>query len=105
MSRLTDLVKKFIVGLFEKWIIGLAIALTLMLGSAALGTVKVFISVPEELEQMRSERKRDSTFASNYMLQAEKRMSEMELRISLHDSQVANIQKFNERIKSKPKPR
>jgi len=61
-------IKKYIIGLFEKWFLGLLTSLIILFGSAIAGSVKVFINMPDELQQMKEDRKRDSTFVVNYMI-------------------------------------
>ena len=95
-----DRLRKFIAGLFEKWIIAVGTALVLTFGSAVLGTIKVFFSGPAEIEAMNQRITNDSLIAEQRLQDS---CAMFRMGMANLSNRLAEVEKENRKNKSKLK--
>ena len=100
MTKIKEWLKKTIVGIFEKWIVGVGIGLFLTFGGALAGSIKVFINMPEEVEAINLRITNDSIMAAKHLRDsvALYRGAVINLR-----NRVAEVENEVRKIKTKPK--
>lgn len=97
--------KKLIHQIIDKWLIGVATAVILTFGSAILGSIKVFVSMPDEIEYLKQLHVQDSTRAAQFIFDNNERLLKIEAKADIHDNQILNNQKASQIIKTKLKIR
>jgi len=101
MKIIDNKAKDYISGLFNKYIVGIAIAVSFAFGGTVYTTIQLVVNGPKEIKYLKSIHTQDSIRAQNYTIMNNRRFDSIAKIVSNHTAWID--QDFNDLTKIKKK--